>query len=145
MEHELWNLKVKDFDITAYTKRFHEWCSMSGNGHERTQELRKCLIEDVRMAFAMMGANAQARIEGLPRALNGIMGNVHQGGNNACELGTFDVVIGMDWLVDQDAVIVCGKKRTSVVRGNFVTEKEPKEKRLEDVPVIRDFPEVFPD
>ncbi|GJX94611.1 putative reverse transcriptase domain-containing protein [Tanacetum coccineum] len=26
-----------------------------------------------------------------------------------------------------------------------VTDKEPKEKRLEDVPVIRDFPEVFPD
>ncbi|GJW92301.1 putative reverse transcriptase domain-containing protein [Tanacetum coccineum] len=24
MEHELWNLKVKDFDITTYTKRFHE-------------------------------------------------------------------------------------------------------------------------
>ncbi|GJS56936.1 hypothetical protein Tco_0651720 [Tanacetum coccineum] len=26
-----------------------------------------------------------------------------------------------------------------------VTEQEPKEKRLEDVPVIRDFPEVFPE
>nr|GEX41247.1 putative reverse transcriptase domain-containing protein [Tanacetum cinerariifolium] len=26
------------------------------------------------------------------------------------ELGTFDVIIGMDWLVEQDAVIVCGKK-----------------------------------
>ncbi|GJY37771.1 hypothetical protein Tco_0424135 [Tanacetum coccineum] len=26
-----------------------------------------------------------------------------------------------------------------------VTEQEPKEKRLEDVPVIRDFPKVFPD
>ncbi|GKC57525.1 putative reverse transcriptase domain-containing protein [Tanacetum coccineum] len=26
------------------------------------------------------------------------------------ELGTFDVVIGMDWLVKQDTVIVCGKK-----------------------------------
>ncbi|GKF66591.1 hypothetical protein Tco_0193108, partial [Tanacetum coccineum] len=24
MEHELWNLKDKEFDITAYTKRFHE-------------------------------------------------------------------------------------------------------------------------
>ncbi|GJT13953.1 hypothetical protein Tco_0860995 [Tanacetum coccineum] len=23
MEHELWNLKVKEFDLTAYTKRFH--------------------------------------------------------------------------------------------------------------------------
>ncbi|GJU74915.1 putative reverse transcriptase domain-containing protein [Tanacetum coccineum] len=96
------------------------------------------------------------------------------------ELGTFDVVIGMDWLVDQDAVIVCGKKvvhipvknKMLVIEGDrstsrlkiiscikaskyierghqlfvaHVTEKEPKEKRLEDVPVIRDFPEVFPD
>ncbi|GKB62129.1 putative reverse transcriptase domain-containing protein [Tanacetum coccineum] len=96
------------------------------------------------------------------------------------ELGTFDVVIGMDWLVDQDAVIVCGKKvvhipiknKTLVVEGDHgtsrlkiiscikaskyierghqlfvahVTEKEPKEKCLEDVPVIQDFPEVFPD
>ncbi|GKE09392.1 putative reverse transcriptase domain-containing protein [Tanacetum coccineum] len=26
------------------------------------------------------------------------------------ELGTFDVIIGMDWLVKHDAVIVCGKK-----------------------------------
>nr|GEZ35915.1 putative reverse transcriptase domain-containing protein [Tanacetum cinerariifolium] len=26
------------------------------------------------------------------------------------ELGTFDVIIGMDWLVEQDAVIVCGKR-----------------------------------
>nr|GFB33286.1 retrovirus-related Pol polyprotein from transposon 17.6 [Tanacetum cinerariifolium] len=26
------------------------------------------------------------------------------------ELGTFDVIIGMDWLVERDAVIVCGKK-----------------------------------
>ncbi|GJS49450.1 putative reverse transcriptase domain-containing protein [Tanacetum coccineum] len=96
------------------------------------------------------------------------------------ELGTFDVVIGMEWLVDQDAVIICGKNvvhipvknKTLVVEGDrgtsrmkviscikarkyierghqlfvaHVTEKEPKEKRLEDVPVIRDFPEVFPD
>ncbi|GJY25348.1 hypothetical protein Tco_0400074 [Tanacetum coccineum] len=30
MEHELWNLKVKEFDITAYTKRFHELV-MGGN------------------------------------------------------------------------------------------------------------------
>ncbi|GJU26805.1 putative reverse transcriptase domain-containing protein [Tanacetum coccineum] len=67
------------------------------------------------------------------------------------ELGTFDVVIGMDWLVDQDAVIVCGKKASKYIkRGHqlfvaHVTEKEPREKRLEDVPVIRDFSEVFPD
>nr|GEX17678.1 putative reverse transcriptase domain-containing protein [Tanacetum cinerariifolium] len=55
------------------------------------------------------------------------------------ELGTFDVIIRMDWLILHDAVIVCGKKevhvplkkRTLVVK---VIEKEPTEKRLEDVP-----------
>ncbi|GJY12510.1 putative reverse transcriptase domain-containing protein [Tanacetum coccineum] len=95
------------------------------------------------------------------------------------ELGTFDVIIRMDWLVERDAVIVCGKKvvyipyknRMLVVKGDRgasrlkviscikarkyiergsqlflaqVTEKDPTEKRLQDVPVIRDFPEVFP-
>ncbi|GJW83015.1 reverse transcriptase domain-containing protein [Tanacetum coccineum] len=42
------------------------------------------------------------------------------------ELGTFDVIIGMDWLVKNDAVIVCGKKcvhipyenKTLVVEGD---------------------------
>ncbi|GJU40629.1 putative reverse transcriptase domain-containing protein [Tanacetum coccineum] len=67
------------------------------------------------------------------------------------ELGTFDVIIGMDWLVERDAVIVCGKKevhvpyknKTLVVKGD--SEKEPSKKQLQDVPVIRNFPEVFPD
>ncbi|GJV71507.1 putative reverse transcriptase domain-containing protein [Tanacetum coccineum] len=64
------------------------------------------------------------------------------------ELGTFDVIIGMDWLVKRDAVIICGEKY--IERGchlflAHVTEKKSKDKRLEDVPVIRDFPEVFPD
>ncbi|GJW99466.1 putative reverse transcriptase domain-containing protein [Tanacetum coccineum] len=30
------------------------------------------------------------------------------------ELGTFDVIIGMDWLVERNAVIVCGKKEVHV-------------------------------
>nr|GFC69323.1 reverse transcriptase domain-containing protein [Tanacetum cinerariifolium] len=42
------------------------------------------------------------------------------------KLGTFDVIIGMDWLIMHDAVIVCGKKevhvplkkRTLVVKGD---------------------------
>ncbi|GKE68496.1 putative reverse transcriptase domain-containing protein, partial [Tanacetum coccineum] len=64
------------------------------------------------------------------------------------ELGMLDVIIGMDWLVKNDAIIVCGEKYTE--RGchlflAHVTEKKPKEKRLEDMLVIRDFPEVFPD
>ncbi|GJY96569.1 putative reverse transcriptase domain-containing protein [Tanacetum coccineum] len=68
------------------------------------------------------------------------------------ELGTFDVIIGMDWLVKHDAVIVCGEKvaRKYVERGchlflAHVMENKSNEKRIEDVPVIRNFPEVFPE
>ncbi|GJS19703.1 putative reverse transcriptase domain-containing protein [Tanacetum coccineum] len=93
-------------------------------------------------------------------------------------LGMFDVIIGMDWLVKHDAVIVCGEKvvripygdkilivesnkgvsrlkviscikaRKYVKRGchlflEHVMENKSMEKRLEDVPVINDFPKVF--
>ncbi|GJV94488.1 putative reverse transcriptase domain-containing protein [Tanacetum coccineum] len=53
------------------------------------------------------------------------------------ELGSFDVIIGMDWLANHHAMIVCDEK--------IEIENESEEKRLEDVPTIRDFPEVFPE
>nr|GEZ76681.1 hypothetical protein [Tanacetum cinerariifolium] len=66
------------------------------------------------------------------------------------KLCTFDVIIRMYWLILHDAIIVCGKKevhvplkkRTLVVK---VVEKEPAERRLEDVPVICKFSDVFPE
>ncbi|GKA90737.1 putative reverse transcriptase domain-containing protein [Tanacetum coccineum] len=104
------------------------------------------------------------------------------------DLGSFDVIIGMDWLAKNHAVIVCDekivripyrneilivqgdksdkdKKSTlsiiSCVKAQKYMEKgfqlflaqvtvkenkdESKEKRLEDVPTVRDFPEVFPE
>ncbi|GKA55409.1 putative reverse transcriptase domain-containing protein [Tanacetum coccineum] len=96
------------------------------------------------------------------------------------ELGTFDVILGMDWLIKHNAVNVCGEKVVRIPYGNktltvksdkgvsrlkaiscikapkyvergchlflaHVTEKKSKEKQLEDVPVIRDFHEVFHD
>nr|GEY90976.1 hypothetical protein [Tanacetum cinerariifolium] len=57
------------------------------------------------------------------------------------ELGTFDIIIGMDWLVEQDAVIMCGKK---VVHVPYKNKTLVVEGDREDVPIIRDFPEVFP-
>ncbi|GJR33844.1 putative reverse transcriptase domain-containing protein [Tanacetum coccineum] len=71
------------------------------------------------------------------------------------ELGTFDVIIGMDWFVKHDAVIVYGDKvvripygnKTLIVQGDkgMSRLKKSKEKRMEEVLVIRDFPEVFPE
>ncbi|GJS84636.1 putative reverse transcriptase domain-containing protein [Tanacetum coccineum] len=78
------------------------------------------------------------------------------------ELGSFDVIIGKDWLAKYQAVIVCAEKIVRIPWGNktvivhgchvflaHVTTKETKdkseEKRLEDILIVRDFPEVFPE
>nr|GEZ32700.1 hypothetical protein [Tanacetum cinerariifolium] len=94
------------------------------------------------------------------------------------ELGSFDVIIGMDWLSKNDAAILCGEKKVRIPLKNKaliiesdknqsrlkiiscikarkyiengcelflaqVTGRVSKEKRVEGVPVIRNFPEVF--
>ncbi|GJR75878.1 putative reverse transcriptase domain-containing protein [Tanacetum coccineum] len=104
------------------------------------------------------------------------------------ELGSFDAIIGMDWLAKYQAVIVCAEKivripwrnKTLIIHGDgstqgnvtrlniisctkaqkymekgfpiflaHVTAKEvegkSEMKRLEDVSIVQDFPEVFPE
>ncbi|GJS09077.1 putative reverse transcriptase domain-containing protein [Tanacetum coccineum] len=104
------------------------------------------------------------------------------------ELCSFDVIIGMDWLANHHAVIICDEKIVRIPYGDEVLivqgdrdskgersklsiilctktkkyikrgcpiflaqvmkreiENKLEEKRLEDVPTIRDFPEVFPE
>nr|GEU47554.1 reverse transcriptase domain-containing protein [Tanacetum cinerariifolium] len=64
------------------------------------------------------------------------------------KLGSFDVVIGMDWLSKYHAKILCDEKvvhipidgETLIIR---VMEKKSNEKRLEDIPVVKEFPDVF--
>ncbi|GJW45047.1 putative reverse transcriptase domain-containing protein [Tanacetum coccineum] len=66
------------------------------------------------------------------------------------KLGSFDVVIGMDWLSKYHARIIYDEKvihipingETLIIR---VMEKKSDEKRLEDIPVVREFLEVFPE
>ncbi|GKF85437.1 putative reverse transcriptase domain-containing protein [Tanacetum coccineum] len=64
------------------------------------------------------------------------------------KLGSFDIVIGMDWLSKYHARIICNEKvihipingETLIIR---VMEKKSDKKRLEDIPVVREFLEVF--
>ncbi|GKC75505.1 reverse transcriptase domain-containing protein, partial [Tanacetum coccineum] len=66
------------------------------------------------------------------------------------KLGSFDIVIGMDWLSKYHAKILCDEKvvhvlingETLIIR---VMEKKSDKKRLEYIPVVREFPEVFPE
>ncbi|GKF80822.1 hypothetical protein Tco_0239424, partial [Tanacetum coccineum] len=66
------------------------------------------------------------------------------------KLGSFEFVIGMDWLSKYHARIICDEKviyipindETLIIR---VMEKKSDEKRLEDIPVVKEFLEVFPE
>ncbi|GJU55528.1 putative reverse transcriptase domain-containing protein [Tanacetum coccineum] len=64
-------------------------------------------------------------------------------------LGSFDAIIGMDWLTKYHGVIICDEKIGCDVFLAHISTKEvedkSKGKRLEDVPIVKDFPEVFPE
>ncbi|GKE03136.1 putative reverse transcriptase domain-containing protein [Tanacetum coccineum] len=107
---------------------------------------------------------ADGRIIGLNTILRGCTLNIlnHPFNINLMpvELGSFDAIIDMDWLqpgtrgssahylVHQNTRIHA--KRMPVFLANVNTRNRDKEeksekKRLEDVPIIRDFPDVFPE
>ncbi|MFS7913477.1 putative nucleotidyltransferase, Ribonuclease H [Helianthus anomalus] len=96
-------------------------------------------------------------------------------------LGSFDVVVGMDWLSKNKAEVICHEKiiriplpndETLIIHGErrdaplriiscmkahkclrkgcvaflaHVVDKEAEEPKLEDIPVVKEFPDVFPD
>ncbi|GKA78583.1 putative reverse transcriptase domain-containing protein [Tanacetum coccineum] len=68
------------------------------------------------------------------------------------KLSSFEVVIGMDWLSKYHARIICDEKvvhipikgETLIIRAQVI-EKNSDEKLLEDIPVVRELPKVFPE
>ncbi|GJW88235.1 putative reverse transcriptase domain-containing protein [Tanacetum coccineum] len=68
------------------------------------------------------------------------------------KLGSFDIVIGMDWLSKHHARIICDEKVVHIpidgetlINRAQIMEKKSDEKRLEDILVVSEFPEVFPE
>nr|GEW24658.1 putative reverse transcriptase domain-containing protein [Tanacetum cinerariifolium] len=66
------------------------------------------------------------------------------------KLGSFNVVVAMDWLSKYHAKIICDEKvvhipidgETLIIQAQ-VMEKKSEDKRLEDIPVVREFLDVF--
>ncbi|GKA28504.1 putative reverse transcriptase domain-containing protein [Tanacetum coccineum] len=113
-------------------------------GHTRNRCPRKIKKEEIREVHGRAYDIKDAELKG-PNVVTDLM---------PIELGTFDVIIGMDWLVKHDVMIACGEKVIRIPYGNkmLIVESDKgmsrlksKEKRLKDVPIIHDFPEVFPD
>nr|GEZ06772.1 putative reverse transcriptase domain-containing protein [Tanacetum cinerariifolium] len=60
------------------------------------------------------------------------------------KLGSFDVIIGMDWLSKYHDKIICDEKVVHIpIEDETLIIRE--EKRLENIRVVREFPDVFPE
>nr|GFB40102.1 hypothetical protein [Tanacetum cinerariifolium] len=57
------------------------------------------------------------------------------------ELGSFDAIIVMDWLRRHHVVIVCNEKLICTTKEDDKSEG----KQVKDIPIVQDFPEVFPE
>ncbi|GJV70782.1 putative reverse transcriptase domain-containing protein [Tanacetum coccineum] len=88
----------------------------------------------------------------------GLLGHLFNINLMPVELGSFDVIIGIDWLANHHAVIVCDEMIVRIPFGDEVlivqgdrdvtkkeTEDKSEEKLLEDMPIVQDFLEVFPE
>ncbi|GJZ77364.1 putative reverse transcriptase domain-containing protein [Tanacetum coccineum] len=62
------------------------------------------------------------------------------------KLGMFDVIIGMDWLVKHDAIIVCGEKVVRIPYGNkmLTVESDKGKSRLKVISCIKALPRAAP-
>ncbi|KAH9671308.1 Endonuclease [Citrus sinensis] len=65
------------------------------------------------------------------------------------DIQDFDAILGMDWLASHHATVDCFKKEVVFNKPGETEVKfcdtEVRELRLEDIPVVQEFPDVFPD
>nr|GEZ17423.1 putative reverse transcriptase domain-containing protein [Tanacetum cinerariifolium] len=71
--------------------------------------------------------------DGMQHIEDWIRGNLSERYLMPVKLGSFDTIIGIDWLRRHHAMIMCNEK----------LDDKPEGKLVKDVPIVQDFPEVF--
>ncbi|GJR59258.1 putative reverse transcriptase domain-containing protein [Tanacetum coccineum] len=212
LEMEIWDLKVKDskrkFEDTLRNTHNQQQqqnkrqntgrAYTTGSGEKKPYEGSKPLCGNFKRECPKLknnnnrgnqvgGGNSPAKVYAIGHAGTNPDSNVVTD-LIPVELGSFDAIIGMDWLVKYQAIIVCAEKIVSIPWGNETlivhgdrsnrghkarlhiisytkiqeymlkgclvflenvntkeTEDKSEKKRLEDVPIVWDFPNVFPE
>nr|GEX07005.1 putative reverse transcriptase domain-containing protein [Tanacetum cinerariifolium] len=208
LESKLWNLRVKSNDVCNKVGHFARDCrsttnvntanNQRGNGTGQKPTCYECgsqghfkkdclKFKNNNRGTQGGNATAPAKVYAVGRAGTNPYSNVVMD-LMPVELGSFDAIIGMDWLAKYHAVIVCaeqivripwrneilivhgdGSNRGNETRLNIIsctktqkymlkgchvflshitmkeTEDKSEKKRLENVPIVRNFPEVFPE
>ncbi|GKB35068.1 hypothetical protein Tco_0880010 [Tanacetum coccineum] len=163
IETEMWNLKVKGTDVVAYNRRFQQVALMCARMFpEEVDKIEKYI--GVACPIYLLGQWAPAKVY--------VVGNA---GANPDKVVVYEAVIVLPrrlfaspenetLIIHGDGsnqgnvtrlnIILCTKMQKHMQKGFpiflvHITAKEVEDKsekkRLEDMPIVRDFPEVFPE
>nr|GFB72679.1 reverse transcriptase domain-containing protein [Tanacetum cinerariifolium] len=159
MEDKFYHLTIKGNDLKTYVRRFKELATLCPTMVSDSEKLLEAFSGG--LPRTIEGNVTASKPQTLEEAINIAQRLMDQGCTLTLlnkpfkidlmpiKLGSFDVVIGMDWLSKYHAKILCDEKvihipidgETLIIR---VMEKKSDEKRLEDILVVKEFPDVFP-
>nr|GEU88480.1 reverse transcriptase domain-containing protein [Tanacetum cinerariifolium] len=166
MEDEIYNLSVKGNDLKTYVRRFQELAVLCPNMIPNNEKLMEVFIEMYPTSY--MTLHNQVSSLQQDRSSNQELQKERTSHLEGCtltllnqpfeinlmpiKLGSIDVVIGMDWLSKYHAKIICDEKvvhipiedETLIIQAQVMEEKSD-EKRLENIPVVREFLDIFPE
>ncbi|GJT24425.1 putative reverse transcriptase domain-containing protein [Tanacetum coccineum] len=170
MESELWNLTMKNNDLAAYTQRFQELTMMyTKMVPEEEDQVKKFIgglqdniqgnviaaeptrLQDVNVARAYTAGNNERRVYNETAILSCNSEKFASKKVHALEVGSskrLDISAGTGHLPfnnDQWANEPCGSFDVTNDHGLKETKDKSEEKRLKDVPIVQEFPVVFPE
>nr|GEV05540.1 reverse transcriptase domain-containing protein [Tanacetum cinerariifolium] len=145
------NLTMKNNDLAAYTHRFQElavlYNRMVPKEEDRIERYVGGILDNIQGNVMSVELT---RLQDAIRLANSLM---YQ------KLKVLNVIIGMDWLANNHAMIIYDENIVCIPFGDEIlimevflaqvtkkeTEVKSHEKRLEDVPIVQKFPKVFPE
>nr|GEU54223.1 putative reverse transcriptase domain-containing protein [Tanacetum cinerariifolium] len=162
---------LMDKKLRTYTERQNDKkrkANDSSRNNQQQQPHKKQMVQNTGICFECrepkyfkknypkLKNNGCANENGGARGKAYVLGRGNSNPESNTVTGSFDVIIGMDLLREYHAVIICDEKIVRVPFRNDAlifqgkrNDQEAKDKsegkRLEDVPIVRDFHEVFPE
>ncbi|GJU40394.1 putative reverse transcriptase domain-containing protein [Tanacetum coccineum] len=162
MEDEFYHLIVKGNDLKTHVRRFQELATLCPTMVPDSEKMMEVFIGG--LPRSIEGNVTASKPQTLEEAINIAQRLMDQNKRQEAvrayaatpaENSSFDVVIGIDWFSKYHAKILCDEKvvhipidgETLIIRDDQiqVMEKKSDKKRLEDIPVVREFPKVFPE
>nr|GEV96819.1 putative reverse transcriptase domain-containing protein [Tanacetum cinerariifolium] len=158
MEDGSYHLTIKGNDLKTYVRRFQELATLFPTMVSNSEKMMEAFIGGLPQSIE--GNVTASKPQTLEEAINisqrlmdqdctlTLLNQPFEIDLMPIKLDSFDVVIGMDWLSKNRAKILCNEKvvhipinsETLIIR---VVEKKSDEKRLEDIHVVKEFPNIF--